>query len=498
MRSISDLFKGRDDVHGYYGLLGSKPTDRGKRTGEAATRREPVTPELWDLHLSGKQRLGIVPILKNGTCWWFCIDVDHYQETGLHEEIAARIKELSLPLVMTRSKSGGAHLWCFLTAPMNAADAIAAANSFKKRLALPDDHVDIFPAQANAEDVGNWMNMPYFGDLCHGTGPDGGADLTLKQFEEYANSMAVAPGDIGVASRSTKKTARRKSESELPPCIEHVMAEGCVPEGFRDNFITHVAIVFKRAYPDDWTEKVQDFNQEYCDPPLDRAAVRKTVNSVKAKDFGYMCDKVSAIYCDKTECKTRDYGLKGPDNNDIAVDSMEKIEGEQPIYRLSMYGKKFTIDLDTLFNYQLFRKAVLGATNKFLTNMKNDEWASICQGLLDLANYHDAAPDTQMGERVVQNFKRFASGATTESLDAALTRGLPYYSEANKHIIFRGDDFMQLVDRNLKLSREMTWVYMQQAGCVQNNFTVGEKKEKLWCFIVEGDLWFDPSEGERA
>jgi hypothetical protein len=82
MRSISDLFKGRDDVHGYYGLLSTKPTERGKRTGKAATRRLPVTPELWQAHLEGRERLGIVPVLRDGTCWWFCIDVDHYQETG--------------------------------------------------------------------------------------------------------------------------------------------------------------------------------------------------------------------------------------------------------------------------------------------------------------------------------------------------------------------------------------------------------------------------------
>jgi hypothetical protein len=499
MRSISDLFRGRDDVHGYYGLLGNKPSDRGKRTGEAATRRHPVTADLWQLHLDGKQRLGIVPVQKDRTCWWFCLDVDFYQETGLHEDLAARIEELHLPLVMTRSKSGGAHLWCFLTEPMDCGEVIAVALSFKKRLNLPKDHIDIFPAQAKAEDVGNWMNMPYFGDQCHGTGPDGTGDQTLIEFVEYANHKAVHPSDLGIIKKSKTKVAAVKTPaSQLPPCIQHMLAEGIIPEGYRDNGLTQFAIAYKKAYPDDWEERIRETNQELCDPPLDSAQVRKIITSVRTKDFGYLCDKIKEVYCDASACKKLDFGVKGPDNNAIAVDNITKIEGETPLYKITMYNKTFTIDLDTLFNYQLFRKAVLGACNKYLPNMKNDDWAEVCQGLIDLADLQEAAPDTQMAERVVTNFRRFAAGSTSEGLDVALTRGLPFYNAGYKHIVFRGDDFMQLIDRNLKIDRDRTWVYMREAGCVQNNYTVAGKSEKLWCFVVEGDIWFDPNEGERA
>ncbi len=498
MRSISDLFKGRDDVHGYYGLLNTNASDRGKRTGKAATRRQPVTPEKWTAHIEGRERLGIVPVLQDGTCWWFCIDVDHYQETGLLEEIAAKIEELSLPLVMTRSKSGGAHLWCFFSEPMNAGRAIIVANAMKKRLDLPAGHVDIFPAQAKTEDVGNWMNMPYFGDQCHGAGSDGKQNQSLEQFEAYANSSIVHPSDLDIAVKKGK-TKVAKPTSDLPPCIDFMLEEG-VPDGGRNNTVTHVAVVFKRKYPDTWEEEVDKFNQEKCDPPLDRAEMRQIKTSVRNKDFGYLCDKViaSGVPCDKGLCKKRDFGVGGKSDGGVPIDSMEKIDGEEPIYRVTMYEKTFQIDLETLFNFQKFRKAVLGATNKFLPNMKNDEWAEQCQEVLDLMAISDAAPDTQMAERVLSNFKRFAVGSTSESLDTALTRGLPFYDETHKHIVFRGDDFMQLIDRNLKIDRDRTWVYMRESGCVQNVYTVGDKKEKLWCFVVSGDLWFDPSEGEKV
>lgn len=499
MRTLPDLFRGRDDVHGAYGILNSKPTDRGKRTGKAATRRLPVTPELWQAHLEGRERLGIVPVLKDGTCWWFCIDVDHYQETGLHEEIAAKIEELSLPLVMTRSKSGGAHLWCFLSEPMQAARARIVAAAMMKKLDLPAGHVDIFPAQASADDVGNWMNMPYFGDQCHATGVDGTGNLTLEQFEAYANASTVHPSDLDIAAKKNAKKASSAPKSDLPPCIDHMIAEG-VPEGGRNNTVTHVGVVFKRKYPDSWEEELQTFNSEHCEPPLDRAEMRSILASVRNKEFGYFCDKIRAngIPCDKPVCKKRDFGVGGQSDGGVPIDSIEKIDGEEPIYRITMFDKTFQIDLETLFNYQLFRRSVLGACNHFLPNMKNDDWAEICQEHLDLMAITDAAPDTQMGERVLQNFKRFAAGATSEGLEVALTRGLPFYDETNKHIVFRGDDFMQLIDRNLKIDRDRTWVYLREDGCIQNTYTVTGKKEKLWCFVVAGDLWFDPAEGERA
>lgn len=499
MRSISDLFKGRDDVHGYYGLLGTKATDRGKRTGKAATRRLPVTPELWQAHLEGRERLGIVPVLKDGTCWWFCIDVDHYQESGLLEEIAAKIEELKLPLVVTRSKSGGAHLWCFLSEPMSAARARVVAEAMRRRLDLPEEHVDIFPAQGSANDVGNWMNMPYFGEQCHGVGEDGKQDFTIAQFEAYANASMVHPSDLTIAAKKNSGKVSSAPKSDLPPCIDSMIEEG-IPEGGRNNTLTHVGVVFKRKYPDTWEEELVSFNQEHCEPPLDRAEMRTILGSIRNKEMGYFCDKIRAngIPCDKPVCKKRDFGVGGQSDGGVPIESIEKIDGEEPIYRVTMYGKTFQIDLDGLFLYQAFRKAALGATNKFIPNMKNDEWSEFIQDHLDLMAITEAAPDTQMCERVIQNFKRFAVGSTTDGLDLALTRGLPFYDETQKHIVFRGDDFMQLIDRNLKIDRDRTWVYLREDGCIQRDYTVGGKKEKLWCYEVKGDLWFDPSEGERV
>jgi hypothetical protein len=65
-------------------------------------------------HLSGSgTSLGLIPLLEEDTCSFGAIDVDIQGEKKLNEPIdklEARIRKLELPLVVCRSKSGGAHL----------------------------------------------------------------------------------------------------------------------------------------------------------------------------------------------------------------------------------------------------------------------------------------------------------------------------------------------------------------------------------------------------
>ena len=94
---------------------------------------EKITEEHWELHLknelpvSGETAdncrkynktlpfcgLGLVPI-RPGTldCRWGCIDIDSYAGFD-HKKLIDKIKSLSLPLLVFRSKSGGAHVFLF-------------------------------------------------------------------------------------------------------------------------------------------------------------------------------------------------------------------------------------------------------------------------------------------------------------------------------------------------------------------------------------------------
>jgi hypothetical protein len=103
------IFSGLQRAHGVT-YITKKGTDGEKIKGKSFIKREPVTKELWENHLNGiEPSLGIIPINEENKCKWGCIDIDSYTKFD-HKKLINKIKLLNLPLIVFRSKSGGAHV----------------------------------------------------------------------------------------------------------------------------------------------------------------------------------------------------------------------------------------------------------------------------------------------------------------------------------------------------------------------------------------------------
>ena len=146
-------------------------SDETREDGKASGKNITISKELsdkdllklWENHLSGRQSVGIVPIDEHNNCVWGAIDVDEYQIDL--KDLAVKIAKQKLPLVVCRSKSGGAHIYIFLTEPV-------AASMLQRKLrqvaaAIGYGQTEIFPKQTQLllerGDRGSTLNMPYFG-----------------------------------------------------------------------------------------------------------------------------------------------------------------------------------------------------------------------------------------------------------------------------------------------------------------------------------------------
>lgn len=495
MRDFTSLFQGREDAHGeYFSLAGRKPTDRGKLVSKARSITDDVTPALWQKHLAGKHRLGIIPVRKDGTVGWFCIDVDFYENV----DYAAIRKAIDdTPLVMTLSKSGGVHLWCFLEEPIPAMQARKMAEALNKKINLPDvlglsaaeykEHVDIFPENASPDDIGVWVNLPYFGKEAHAY-----PDMDLQEFVEYANSKIVSSDELGFAVKKKSKAPK----SDKPPCIDFMIANG-VPEGHRNDAVTQFAIYALKAFPDTWEEETRNFNDEHCDPPMRHDEVTPIIKSVGLKKYeGYMCKAMQAIFCDKTECKKRAFGVGKQAVGDLGIEHIEKIDGEEPIYLITVGGKTFACDVDQLFQYTMFRKRAMAGLNRLLPSMKQPEWEDMLSDHLEMMEVTEAAADTQMRDRVIKQFQNWCGQAcVTDDFEASMEANCPFYD--GKVIYFSGDALLSQIDRQLRISRDEAYVIMREWGTVQVDKTVKGKTAQLWCWVQKGPLWFDPYKGKR-
>ena len=119
VENFKNIFQGLDRAHGVT-YVDKKGADGEKIKGKSFVQREMVTDDHWLFHLQGKEpSLGIIPINDDNKCRWGCIDIDSYAGFD-HQKLINKIKLLKLPLVVFRSKSGGAHVFLFITVPVEA------------------------------------------------------------------------------------------------------------------------------------------------------------------------------------------------------------------------------------------------------------------------------------------------------------------------------------------------------------------------------------------
>ena len=106
------LFPSYSQAYGTFEINETDP-QTGKKKGNARTIRRGATLQEWEEHLAGGPKgLGAIPLLDDGvSVTWAAIDIDDTQIA--HTMLDAKVRELDLPLVVCRSKSGGAHGYLF-------------------------------------------------------------------------------------------------------------------------------------------------------------------------------------------------------------------------------------------------------------------------------------------------------------------------------------------------------------------------------------------------
>ena len=212
---FKNIFEGLDRAHGVTKVTESI-SNGTKIKGKSFVKREPVTDELWQKHLDGKDSLGVIPINDENKCKWGCIDIDSYAGFG-HKQLLNKIQKLNLPLIVFRSKSGGAHVFLFTEDYVSAKSMQDKLTEIKAVLGYAGS--EVFPKQTelkSQDDTGNFLNLPYFN-----------SDQTTRYAFDKNGEAATLAGffklyeDTKVVNVDTIKVERPQSEySDAPPCIE--------------------------------------------------------------------------------------------------------------------------------------------------------------------------------------------------------------------------------------------------------------------------------------
>lgn len=389
-----DLFKGSDIAHGTYVVKTSRSSD-GKKQGTAKVIREPTTVQMWEEHLNGGTGLGIIPIRSDNTCQWGAIDIDQYDVS--HKTLVSTLREHKIPAVVGRTKSGGAHVWVFLSAPVEAEEMQRKMTELAAALGYAGS--EIFPKQTtillDRGDTGNFLNMPYHsGDKSTRYGFDDNAEgLTPEQFVDYVQPFILTPAKF----RKLKVSFGTKEGvlEEGPPCLQHLCSKG-FGEGSRNNALFNLGVYARLYDPDNWEVLVQRYNMDYLHPPLSHNEVGNIIRQLKKKDYFYKCeDQPIKPFCDKEVCKGRKYGV-GPSGVGSDLSSLTKIDGDPPIWILNVDGERLELTTNGLTSQAQFQKECVAQINKYPIAVNQRAWQTRIQLLLDNLTIVEVPPDATL------------------------------------------------------------------------------------------------------
>jgi len=511
MKSFAQLLYGRTDCFGIYRVTETR--DDGKKQGQASTYPNDkypdvtLTDEHWAEHLGGKSRLGIVPVLVDGTCSWFAIDIDVYpiDQTILVKEVEKR----DLPLIVCRSKSNGAHLYCFLKDAIQASLAVKLARKWATDLGFKS--AEVFPKQtsfSHAAAKGNWINMPYFNSEDSDSYAFGlsGEQLSLEEFEQFAVAKTINEDEAKGYLNSNPNRNEENILNQSPPCIVALLTNG-VPEGGRNVSLTQFAVYYQKIdkYLDtnDWKDKTFEINQLIFDPPLKYDEANHIVKSFTQKTYQYSCTKEPMCsLCDKEECIKRELGVGENLYGNIEILSIIKIDTDPPIWVLNINDVDIKMSTETMLTPRKFRFAIAEKLNMIVPQLKQSNHDKLIAPIMEQALTVEPADEITPQGKVMSAFVEWTENVAFRAKSREdMMKGLPFYDSKADCVYFRSEDFLKayISKHRDNIKDRMLWAYMRDAGFNRKQLRVGKATpEWFWYYpLHEVEPWFTTEIGDR-
>ena len=444
---FKNIFEGLKIAYGQY-QKGDRE-ENGKQKGKAFIVRKQVTDDLWKNHIEGKgPALGIIPITESNNCKWGCIDIDEYNLN--HHDLISRIRNLKLPLVVCRSKSGGAHVFLFTK---DFVPAIRMQKTLKKMAkSLGHEGCEIFPKQTEIlverGDTGNFLNLPYY----NGTSglryalDDNGKAASLESFYSmYDKYVQDKLEEIKV-----EETKVLDAFPDGPPCLNKLAIQG-FGEGARNNALFNIAVYYKQAKPDSWQDELVKANQNYVNPPLSNGEVQQLIKSVSRKGYDkYRCkDAPINAVCQSGLCRTKRFGVGYGEEEMPVLGSLTKYTSKPPQWFLNVNEDRIELKSEQLYSAPLFALACLDQANLVIPVPKPKDWKQyylkpLLQSIQEVEPLQSLDPVNEIMD-LLQDWTTNRQNART--LDDIFNK-LPYTDDKREYTYFRMDDFFNFCKKN--------------------------------------------------
>lgn len=461
-------FAGLERGHGH-AVPKDEISSKGKHSAAHATIHEPATVTLWERHLSGDYSLGIVPIREDASCVFGAIDIDNYKLDLLALE--QEVQKAGVPVIVCRTKSGGAHLYCFSTEPVSA--ELMRGKLMEWAVVLGHSGVEVFPKQtrlAGPNDYGNWINMPYFaGDKTTRYAIANGKPLKAELFMDLADTMAIPGGELATFQLEAMTEFQEWLE-DGPPCLQTLAKRG-FSEGHRNNGLFNIGVYLRNRYPDDWHHKVDEYNQKFMQPPLGHKEVSAIVKSLEHRKYGFKCnDQPIVDVCNRQICLSRRFGIgQAAGDPGVVFGDLVKIATTPPIWIWDVNGRRIELTTTEMKDQARFHSRCIDELNVWPQPVKPHEWQRIVRERLEGVTVSEAPPDASKDGQVWAYLADYCLKAVAKQREDLL-KNRPWTDEDRGVTYFRADHFRQFLEQQrVRITERDLWQILRKRG-VEHKF----------------------------
>ena len=445
LERFKEVFAGLQTAYGQTKIT-DELSENGKHEAKSFTKKEPVTDLLWQKHLNGDEpALGIVPIREDNRCKWGCIDIDTYPFD--HKDFIKKIRDKNIPMILFRSKSGGAHVFLF-------AKEFVAASLMRERLkkiasTLGYAKAEIFPKQdyirADRGDTGSFLNVPYHGNnkSVRFAFDDNGEALKIEEFFKLYDTYSLTEKEL-VNLKISETDNTDDFLKGAPPCLQTILKDG-MPEGGRNDMMYNIGVYLKKRFPNEWESKMYIYNEQYMKPPLKHTEMTKSIESLGKKDYLYKCKLEPIVsFCNSKVCSKREFGV-GDNVPPPEITGISKYPSDPPLYFVNIDGLSVEVDDITLHDPEKFSVACMNQISKPMLPLGKIIWRKQLVKLFEKLQMLDAPDSSKIDVQIKDLLADFINKAPGKKIDD-LKRGLPFTEDGITYFKFK--DFWKYIQRS--------------------------------------------------
>lgn len=416
----------------------------GKREAKYNTVRAPLPDNLFREHFEGVKAVSVQPIRDDGeTCQWGAIDIDSYGESNLLDQVREAMRLFQIPGYVELSKSGGVHIYFFLTKPVMAKPFRRAL----KKLAVWIGHpqAEIRPAQdqinVSEGDVGSFIVLPGFGI---------GLEAALELFQ----SNQVTPEQFNAITEEGDFI-------DGPPCLYPLqrLNERRGDWSQRNLFLYQLAVFFRYKFPSDWQRRLREYNEQVIRPSLSPDEVEPLITQLeKNARCHYRCkDEPFAGVCNKGACTVRKYGVAAREGvaSLISAEGVTVIDTDPPTWFVTLQNPSsqdtVRVKLTTaqLQSVAAFKKRCIEVLKIIPTLPPQAEWEAVIGRLLENVEVVPVPFEMTEEARVLDLLYKFCLTSVKTGELEGLLRGRVFVEQSEDGIgaKFRLIDFISFLER---------------------------------------------------